>query len=78
MFNYQSRYETENGIYAEEHAKLDKHEKSNVEGTNNVGYYQYTGDDGKLYRVDYSAGEEGFVPKVKYFIKISISDNYNL
>lgn len=38
-------------------------EKSN-EGTSGVGWYQYIGDDGKIYRVEYEAGEQGFVPKV--------------
>lgn len=56
-------FETENGIYAQEAGKVTDNESSN-EGTSGVGFYQYTGDDGKLYRVEYEAGEQGFVPKV--------------
>lgn len=33
-----------------------------ADGTNAQGYYQYTGDDGKLYKVEYTVGEQGFVP----------------
>lgn len=52
------RYLTENGIYGEEEAIVD-----GENGTNAKGYYEYTGDDGHLYRVQYKSGEEGFIPK---------------
>lgn len=29
-----------------------------------MGWYQYEGDDGKVYRVEYEAGPQGFIPKV--------------
>lgn len=32
-------------------------------GTHAKGYYEYTGDDGKLYRVNYKSTHEGFVPE---------------
>lgn len=51
-------YLTENGIYGEEQANLH-HEG----GTNAKGYYEYTGDDGKLYRVNYQSNHEGFKPE---------------
>lgn len=49
---------TENGIYGEEQAKLH-----HTGGTHAQGYYEYTGDDGKLYRVNYKSTNEGFVPE---------------
>ncbi|XP_037943940.1 larval cuticle protein LCP-30-like isoform X2 [Teleopsis dalmanni] len=54
---YDHAYLTENGIYGEEQAKLH-HEG----GTHAKGYYEYTGDDGKLYRVNYKSNHEGFMP----------------
>lgn len=56
-------FETENKIFAQEAGKVDGKDKSN-EGTSNNGWYQYEGDDGKIYRVEYEAGEQGFIPKV--------------
>lgn len=53
-----SSYLTENGIYGEEQAKLHKNG-----GTDAKGFYEYTGDDGKLYRVHYESNHKGFVPK---------------
>ncbi|CAD7076724.1 unnamed protein product [Hermetia illucens] len=58
---YDYLYLTENGIYAEEQAKL-RDDKNRATGTSGKGYYEYTGDDGKLYQVHYTVGEEGFVP----------------
>lgn len=58
---FNQRYLTENGIYAEEQAKL-RDDKNRATGTSGKGYYEYTGDDGKLYQVHYTVGEEGFVP----------------
>lgn len=57
------RYETENGILAEESGRIEKL-ASGDDGLRSSGYYQYTGDDGQLYRVDYVADDNGFVPKV--------------
>lgn len=56
-------FETENKIFAQEAGKVTGKENSN-EGTNGVGWYQYVGDDGKVYRVEYEAGVQGFIPKV--------------
>lgn len=62
--NYSDRsFETENKIFAQEAGKVTGKANSN-EGTNGVGWYQYVGDDGKVYRVEYEAGEQGFVPRV--------------
>ncbi|XP_046811088.1 uncharacterized protein LOC111688680 isoform X4 [Lucilia cuprina] len=55
---YDHAYLTENGIYGEEQAKLH-----HTGGTHAQGYYEYTGDDGKLYRVNYKSTHEGFVPE---------------
>lgn len=52
------RYETENGITASEQAKTKS------DGTNGSGFYEYTGDDDKVYRVEYQADENGFIPQV--------------
>lgn len=52
------RYETENGITASEQAKTKS------DGTSGSGFYEYTGDDDKVYRVEYQADENGFIPQV--------------
>ncbi|XP_059057922.1 cuticle protein 3-like [Achroia grisella] len=46
-------YETENGIQAEETG----HESNGIEAQ---GSYSYTGDDGQVYSVRYTAGANGF------------------
>ncbi|EDX06756.1 GD10873 [Drosophila simulans] len=51
-------YLTENGIYGEEQAKLH-----HTGGTHAKGFYEYTGDDGKLYRVNYASNDGGFMPQ---------------
>ncbi|KAH8246714.1 hypothetical protein KR038_007267, partial [Drosophila bunnanda] len=55
---YDHAYLTENGIYGEEQAKLH-----HTGGTHAKGYYEYTGDDGKLYRVNYASNDGGFMPQ---------------
>lgn len=57
------RYETENGILAEESAVIEVLENGD-EALKTFGFYEYTGDDGKLYRVDYIADVNGFQPIV--------------
>ncbi|XP_055856071.1 larval cuticle protein LCP-30-like [Episyrphus balteatus] len=58
---YQYLWETENGILAEEQGKIQPL-NSGDEALRSTGYYEYTGDDGLLYRVDYVADDNGFVP----------------
>ncbi|XP_017839931.1 larval cuticle protein LCP-30 isoform X2 [Drosophila busckii] len=55
---YDHAFLTENGIYGEEQAKLH-----HAGGTHAKGYYEYTGDDGKLYRVNYHSNDGGFMPE---------------
>lgn len=58
------RYETENGILAEESGTLEKTE-SGDDAIKTTGFYQYIGDDGQTYRVDYVADAvNGFVATV--------------
>lgn len=57
------RYETQNGILAEEAAQLEQTEEGK-DAFRKVGYYQYVGDDNKIYRVDYVADANGFQPTV--------------
>lgn len=59
------RFETENGILAEESGKIEALGPGpEDQGLRSKGFYQYTGDDGVLYRVDYVADNNGFVPQV--------------
>ncbi|CAG5015052.1 unnamed protein product [Parnassius apollo] len=51
--NYNYGYETENGIKAKEIGQTQK-------GTKVEGAYSYTGDDGQVYTVTYTADEHGF------------------
>lgn len=62
---YYYTYETENDIVAGESGKL-KNLGTPEEAMQAEGYYQYIGDDGKKYRVDYTADENGFVAKVRF------------
>ncbi|XP_067631796.1 larval cuticle protein LCP-30 [Eurosta solidaginis] len=59
---YQYIYETENGILAEEKGRIEKLAPE-ADGLRSAGFYEYTGDDGVLYRVDYVADDNGFIPK---------------
>ncbi|XP_026737718.1 cuticle protein 2-like [Trichoplusia ni] len=54
---YKYSYETDNGIRAEESGHLSEG------GTTTHGAYSYTGDDGKVYTVTYTADEHGFHPQ---------------
>ncbi|XP_037922215.1 larval cuticle protein LCP-30-like isoform X2 [Hermetia illucens] len=59
---YHYLFETENGILGEESGRVENVGKDE-EGLKATGFYEYTGDDGNLYRVEYSADENGFNPK---------------
>ncbi|XP_013137557.1 PREDICTED: probable serine/threonine-protein kinase DDB_G0282963 [Papilio polytes] len=52
---YNYAFETDNGITAEENGVA-------VNGIQAEGGYSYTGDDGKVYKVTYTAGEGGYQP----------------
>ncbi|KAL4715022.1 hypothetical protein ACJJTC_003173 [Scirpophaga incertulas] len=53
---YSYAYETENGIYAEENGVA-------TNGVEAQGGYSYTGDDGQIYTIRYTADQNGFVPQ---------------
>ncbi|XP_053618469.1 larval cuticle protein LCP-22-like [Plodia interpunctella] len=61
---YDFDFETENKIRAEEKAVL-KNPNTIDEGIASKGFYEYIGPDGFMYRVEYTADENGFRPKVK-------------
>ncbi|XP_053614457.1 cuticle protein 3-like [Plodia interpunctella] len=52
-YGYRFAYETENGIQAEESGQ-------EANGIQAQGSYSYTGDDGQVYSVRYTAGANGF------------------
>lgn len=53
---YTYSYETENGIYAEESGVA-------TNGVEAQGGFSYTGDDGQVYSIRYTADQNGFVPQ---------------
>lgn len=61
-------YETENGILGEEQGRIEK--QTEGDALRSTGFYHYTGDDGLLYRVDYTADENGFVPQGEHIPKV--------
>ncbi|XP_075970551.1 uncharacterized protein LOC142972970 [Anticarsia gemmatalis] len=58
--NYHFAYETDNGIAAEESGVVDTSVNGVGGGTKVRGFYEYIGDDGHKYRVDYVADENGY------------------
>lgn len=62
---YHYSYETENAIRAAEDAHV-VHKGTPHETLAKTGFYEYVGDDGKTYRVDYVADENGFHASVRY------------
>lgn len=72
--NVIDRYETENGVVAEESAQIERNGNGDSV-VRAVGFYLYIGDDGKEYRVDYTAdAENGFVAKVMWNFKNHFND----
>lgn len=66
---YRYSYETENGIRATEDAHI-VNKNTNAAALRKTGFYEYIGDDGKNYRVDYTADENGFRAYVSTHLKI--------
>lgn len=55
-------YKTSNGI---ERSETGTYEKLNGSRVLKVeGYFRYTGDDGKVYLVEYTADENGYIPEI--------------
>lgn len=59
-FSFVHRYRTSNGIQAEEQGQTNNLGTED-EGMESKGQYSYTGDDGKIYTVTWTAGRNGFV-----------------
>ncbi|KAK0174549.1 hypothetical protein PV327_010309 [Microctonus hyperodae] len=62
--SYSWSFKSENGINAREEGSLVPSENNKEDGAMSVqGSYSYTGEDGSLIEVTYTAGENGFEPK---------------
>lgn len=59
---YYYRYLTEQDAQVAETGRLEDRDTDN-ETLRAKGFYEYVGDDGVRYRVDYNADENGFVPR---------------
>lgn len=59
--SYHYLYQSDNGIVGEEAGDVDA-SPNGTGGTKARGFYEYVGDDGLTYRVDYTADENGFRP----------------
>lgn len=66
---YHYVFETENGILAEEAGRIED-KGTAAEGLRSQGFYQYVGDDGVVYRVDYVADGNGFLPQGDHIPKV--------
>ncbi|XP_053673258.1 larval cuticle protein LCP-30-like [Anopheles nili] len=66
---YHYVFETENGILAEEAGRIEDKGTAG-EGLRSQGFYQYVGDDGVVYRVDYVADGNGFLPQGDHIPKV--------
>lgn len=60
-----SRYETENRIFGEEEGHLEQ-KGSEKEAMHAKGFFEYTGPDSIVYRVEYTADEDGFHPSAAH------------
>lgn len=69
---YHNSYETENSIRAAEDAHVIFKGTPN-EALAKTGFYQYVGDDGKTYRVDWVADENGFRASVRHHCFLIVS-----
>lgn len=64
-----SSYETSNGIKAEETGEL-KNAGSEAEAQSAAGSFSYTAPDGTEIKIEYTADENGFVPKGQYSVPL--------
>ncbi|XP_055545494.1 larval cuticle protein LCP-30-like [Wyeomyia smithii] len=66
---YNYVFETQNGINAEESGRIES-DGQGSEGLRSQGFYEYVGDDGQVYRVDYVADTNGFIPQGDHIPKV--------
>lgn len=71
---YHFSYETENAIRSAEDARVI-HKGTPHEALAKTGFYEYVGDDGKTYRVDWTADENGFHASVRFLIVLILIVN---